>query len=652
MATSKLDNDPLMDSVNCSICMETLEDPRCLPCMHSYCRKCIQGIIDAQVKSKTFSCPTCRDRTPIPKEGAGGLKVNFFANSVLEALKDRSMPIDAINCDICSQDDKLVEAVMKCIECNEKLCRTCGRTHQLSRFSKSHKVLQLSGDISKDTTTALGMLSKRTIYCQEHENEPLKYFCKKDKCLICQDCFAFDHQGHPLDNIAQTAKLNIKNLSSVIDLGRQKSDKYEVGITATHIQKQTIEKNIKDAKVQLKADKKLVVANVEAHFEALNDKVAEIGNAAIKNTVARLADLQFQKDAIDGTVKQLENLRIHGHPADIVYNIPEMNAKRETWTQSPDLPIDTVTKIEVQPSKISNNKTIKLSQVKTKREQLAKISVEQHIQIQKEHKIMNVGFTDMRVFPNNVIGIRTNDKLVCYDKDKDWTITREYTLKEKDVLAYTPTHNNGIIVCTDSDSIFYKKMKTYAGTDDVMETIIPDIGSSIQDIAMNKQCDVFILYSDGSILHTEFSEIIIPQFKINNISEANTISMKSNNDIIVAGKGKVIGIRMQSSGSIFECSSQMLEYKPINSKDDALHACVDNKDNIMVLNRTKNTVTLLEPDGLMVKDLIEPGTTNCKMFNIATTGKGELMIAAKHNGSDNENCILTLKYRSDDGHIL
>ena len=55
--------------LECSVCMDTFTDPLCLPCMHTFCAKCIKEYVQ---KSQTegnetseFNCPTCRCRVDI-----------------------------------------------------------------------------------------------------------------------------------------------------------------------------------------------------------------------------------------------------------------------------------------------------------------------------------------------------------------------------------------------------------------------------------------------------------------------------------------------------------------------------------------------------------------------------------------------------------
>ncbi len=47
----------LAELVTCSICLENFRDARALPCVHSYCKECLQGLLTPQGK---ITCPHCR----------------------------------------------------------------------------------------------------------------------------------------------------------------------------------------------------------------------------------------------------------------------------------------------------------------------------------------------------------------------------------------------------------------------------------------------------------------------------------------------------------------------------------------------------------------------------------------------------------------
>lgn len=47
----------LADAVMCSICLESFVEARVLPCVHSFCTKCLEDLVDEQ---QMITCPECR----------------------------------------------------------------------------------------------------------------------------------------------------------------------------------------------------------------------------------------------------------------------------------------------------------------------------------------------------------------------------------------------------------------------------------------------------------------------------------------------------------------------------------------------------------------------------------------------------------------
>ena len=46
------------EHLTCSVCLKQLEDPKVLPCLHSYCHGCILNLA-RNAKANTFNCPKC-----------------------------------------------------------------------------------------------------------------------------------------------------------------------------------------------------------------------------------------------------------------------------------------------------------------------------------------------------------------------------------------------------------------------------------------------------------------------------------------------------------------------------------------------------------------------------------------------------------------
>ena len=52
----------------CSICMSPFEDPKSLPCLHTFCEGCLRDYTESRGFSRngSFPCPQCRNETTIP----------------------------------------------------------------------------------------------------------------------------------------------------------------------------------------------------------------------------------------------------------------------------------------------------------------------------------------------------------------------------------------------------------------------------------------------------------------------------------------------------------------------------------------------------------------------------------------------------------
>jgi hypothetical protein len=76
------------NSITCIICQEPFDDPRLMPCSHTYCRKCIEGM--AAVNRDQFECPL-RDGCKILKKDIGSLPLNRAIRDLVELYSKYSI---------------------------------------------------------------------------------------------------------------------------------------------------------------------------------------------------------------------------------------------------------------------------------------------------------------------------------------------------------------------------------------------------------------------------------------------------------------------------------------------------------------------------------------------------------------------------------
>ena len=68
----------------CGVCSKSYNDPRTLPCLHSFCQQCLYHEIEKSGSQQEFKCPTCEQNINIPVGGASGLPQNLYLGFEVE----------------------------------------------------------------------------------------------------------------------------------------------------------------------------------------------------------------------------------------------------------------------------------------------------------------------------------------------------------------------------------------------------------------------------------------------------------------------------------------------------------------------------------------------------------------------------------------
>ena len=79
------------DLLSCLLCAQTYDDPRSLPCHHTFCRRCLQRYCDvrqseASVRIGSFPCPSCQTLIGLPHDGAFGFPVDHKIQHIKELV--------------------------------------------------------------------------------------------------------------------------------------------------------------------------------------------------------------------------------------------------------------------------------------------------------------------------------------------------------------------------------------------------------------------------------------------------------------------------------------------------------------------------------------------------------------------------------------
>ena len=189
----------------CAICTGRYKVPKVLPCLHSFCRECLETLIkhekgkslraaegDARANSVRISCPTCRNESDLPPTGVDGYNTNFTLSNLVEVMDIHDVEGEQApaNAKICGNGLDENPAVVHCLDCQCYLCEECLNLHKRVKATKNHKVVSME-EIKEDVRK---LEQKR--YCTEHEGEELKLYCRTCQMVICRDCTIVTHKQH------------------------------------------------------------------------------------------------------------------------------------------------------------------------------------------------------------------------------------------------------------------------------------------------------------------------------------------------------------------------------------------------------------------------------------------------------------------------
>ena len=190
------------EEITCSICGDLFTDPKTIPCLHTFCKQCIEKSIESNKKMASIvCCPLCR--APLPRDDMSSVPTNFTINRLVEIFGKRkeggkSLALKEIKCSSC---ERSLPAITWCTECENSLCEQCNDAHQMMKAFKSHQTIAVE-EFVKNPKLVLSTPEKPEA-CKSHSKQALDLYCKTCSSLICRDCTLKDHprETHDFDFI-------------------------------------------------------------------------------------------------------------------------------------------------------------------------------------------------------------------------------------------------------------------------------------------------------------------------------------------------------------------------------------------------------------------------------------------------------------------
>lgn len=195
----------------CPICNESFVQPKVLACFHTFCKPCLEKLVDSPAK---IICPTCQAETQLcPEMGVDSLLCDYALSNIQDTASMESNN-NTLWCQGCKSKDS--NAVAHCYDCGNFLCGNCVMAHQFMHCFEGHRVVDIAELDSKTL--------ERPVKCLQHKHEALKFFCFTCNVPICQNCTTSDHprSHHQFDPITEVGHQQVEYLQTLLEDARVK----------------------------------------------------------------------------------------------------------------------------------------------------------------------------------------------------------------------------------------------------------------------------------------------------------------------------------------------------------------------------------------------------------------------------------------------
>ncbi|XP_078406628.1 E3 ubiquitin/ISG15 ligase TRIM25-like [Cetorhinus maximus] len=177
-----MDPRALKDELACAVCLRVYQDPVTLPCQHSYCLKCIEGVGAQSADPRGFECPQCHQKF--------NHRPSLERNFTLEECSQLQLPSDSacVLCEYCVENP--TTAVKTCLKCETSFCSLHLKSHLVKEVYKDHALIEPVADL-------------RHRQCLDHK-KLLEFYCKDDEECVCVSCAIIGkHKSHTLLSLDQ-----------------------------------------------------------------------------------------------------------------------------------------------------------------------------------------------------------------------------------------------------------------------------------------------------------------------------------------------------------------------------------------------------------------------------------------------------------------
>ena len=268
--------------LTCAICLCRYTHPKVLPCLHSYCKECLEKLAKKARPQQELTCPQCKEVHPIPPQGGvDGFKTYFTVNNLLELLRVHETTASANGAGeqtiiLCESGVDESPAVAHCLTCSDHLCESCFELHKKQKLSRGHNVVLLKDLKQLDKKTGIRSV-RRKWHCEEHNDELLKLFCKTCQKVICRDCALVTHREHDYTFVHEFRLKAQEQLEGLVQKTKKKQTEFKVYCKHLAKIRETSLADFEKTKHEINNTFDMLIKSIEGRRKALLAELEALG---------------------------------------------------------------------------------------------------------------------------------------------------------------------------------------------------------------------------------------------------------------------------------------------------------------------------------------------------------------------------------------
>lgn len=306
----------LKKEAECTLCLDTVKEPKTLPCLHSFCLECLDKHAGyARRRRETMiKCPVCLTDFNIPKSDTfSNLPTSFHLNRLVDILALRDDSVQIQTCNSCDDNSAVTSY---CFVCQSFLCATCLEAHQRLKATRGHRNVLIEKLQAQDVEE----LIHRPVMCTQkyHENESLEYFCKDCNTCVCMKCGFVSHSRHTMLDIQQAAEERKVQITKAVD-----EAKAEIVVVERKMKRQmefmkksTDEMFVSQNKVTAIVDE--LVQILREHEAAVKARLIQINEAQQRDHETRTEEFRLTVSRLNGFVERGNAILHRNIPSEII----------------------------------------------------------------------------------------------------------------------------------------------------------------------------------------------------------------------------------------------------------------------------------------------------------------------------------------------